>query len=258
MVGLAGTLAIALVAVLAPFLPAALGHTIGDDILAAPDAKYWFGTDDVGRDLFWRVIRGSTYSLGAGLSVVCLALVVGVPLGMVAGFCRGRVDLVLMRLTDAVLAFPPLLLALGLIAALGASLRNAVLAIGIVYAPRFARVARGATLQVCAQEYVLASRMIGTSTPRILLRHVLPNIASPIIVLTTINISSAILEVAALSFLGLGEPDLPEWGAMLNEGRRMMAVQPSLMIYPGMALAAAVFSFNVLGDALRDAFDVRL
>jgi peptide/nickel transport system permease protein len=239
-------------------LPEGLGYEHSDLIYAPSSAEHWFGTDEIGRDVFWRIIRGSSYTIGSGFGVIILASLVGVPLGLAAGYFGGKLDAIIMRFMDLLLAFPALLLALALITALGDSLRNAIIAIAVVYMPRFARVVRASTLQVREMEYVAACHVLGCSHWRTLFRHVFPNTLSPLLVLATLSLSGAILEVAALSFLGLGDPKLPEWGAMLNDSRKMLVIAPHLMLYPGIALALAVFSVNVFGDALRDAFDVKL
>jgi ABC-type dipeptide/oligopeptide/nickel transport system permease subunit len=258
LVGLVLSIALLLLAVGAAFLPESLGYAKSSDVLHAPTAKYWLGTDDIGRDLFWRVIRGSSTTLGCGAGAVVISLLFGIPLGLVAGYFGGAIDMIIMRGMDILLAFPSLLLALALMTVFEANLRNAVIAIGLVYVPRFARVIRSSTLQTRDAEFVQASLVTGATTPRLLFRHILPNTLSPILVLATLSLSGAILEIAALSFLGLGATDAPEWGNMLTDAKKYISVHPSMMFYPGLALALSVFGINLLGDGLRDALDVRL
>lgn len=256
--GLALTTLLVLVAACAFFLPDSLGRAKSPRILETPSREFLLGTDDIGRDLFWRVVRGSTTTLGCGAGAVAIALLLGIPLGLVSGYFGGWVDLVVMRAMDILLAFPSLLLALALMTIFAANLRNAVVAIGLVYVPRFARVVRSSTLQAREMEYVQAALVAGASAPRVLARHVFPNTVSPILVLATLSLSGAILEIAALSFLGLGATDAPEWGNMLTDAKRFFSTHPAMMFYPGLALSLSVFAINLLGDGLRDALDVRL
>jgi peptide/nickel transport system permease protein len=231
-----------------------------DERLTPPNADYILGLDEFGRDVFSRIIYGARVSLYAGIvSVIVIALPVGAVLGVLAGFHRGWMDTVLSRLVDIMFAFPTLLLAITIVGVLGASLTNTMIAIGIVYAPTFARIARGATLGVSNLDYIMASRTIGAGSQRIITRHVLPNIAAPLIVQTTLALSTAILIEATLSFLGLGtQPPMPSWGTMLGTGRRYMELAPWVAIYPGVAIMIAVLGFNLAGDGLRDALDPRL
>jgi peptide/nickel transport system permease protein len=231
-----------------------------DERLTPPNADYLLGLDEFGRDVYSRVIYGARISLYVGMvSVVFIALPIGVTLGVLAGYFRGWVDALLSRIVDVMFAFPSIVLAITIVGILGPSLTNAMIAIGIVYAPTFARVARGSTLAVVGLDYVMASRTIGARDARIILRHVLPNIAAPLIVQTTLALSTAILAEAALSFLGLGtQPPTPSWGTMLNTGRRYMELAPWVAIYPGLAIMVAVLGFNLAGDGLRDALDPRL
>jgi peptide/nickel transport system permease protein len=253
--------------VLVTFLMAALAPIVspyspsgqGGGRLAAPDAEHLMGTDELGRDVLSRVIYGSRASLQVGAVSVVLALVVGVVVGVLAGFYGGWIDDWLMRLIDIVFAFPGLVLAIVIAGLLGPSRTNAMIAIGIVYAPAFARVIRGSVLSVMAESYVEAARVVGAPDYRIMLRHLLPNIMAPIIVLTTVYLSTAILSEASLSFLGLGtQPPEPSWGGMLNAARRFMELAPWLAIFPGGAIMLVVLGFNFLGDGLRDALDPRI
>ena len=225
----------------------------------APSAKHWLGTDELGRDIFSRVLFGARVSLVAGLISVSIALVLGGLIGLVAGFYGGWLDNLLMRLTDAMLAFPFLVLAIALAAVLGPSLQNPLLAIGIVTTPVFARLVRGQTLAERPRDYVQAALALGGGDGRILLRHLLPNILGPLIVQVSLSTAAAVLAEATLSFLGLGiQPPTPSWGSMLNAARGYLAYAPWMAIFPGLAIFLAVLAFNLIGDGLRDALDPRL
>lgn len=231
----------------------------GGAALQAPSAEFWLGTDRFGRDQFSRLLYGSRMSFQVGLIAVGVALLTGTALGVLAGYFKGATDAVLSRLMDILFAFPELLLALAVMAVLGAGTGNLMLAIGIVYTPIFARIARGAVLEVAAREHVEAARAMGAGHGQILFRHVLPNIAAPLIVQTTLSFAFAVLAEASLSFLGLGvEPDAPSWGIMLKEGKDWMLQAWWVAVFPGLAITLAVLNFNLLGDALRDALDPRL
>jgi len=262
--GAAGLLLIAL------FLAAALAGAFGltpyppnqqhaKDRMQPPSRQYIFGTDEFGRDVYSRLIRGATNSLSIAFVSVALASVVGATLGTLAGYFGGRTDNTIMRIMDLFFAFPAILLALAIIAALGPGFRNTILAISIVYMPIFARVARGPVLTVRATEYVTAARCVGARDGRILGRHVLPNIAPPLIVQVSLALSWAILTEAGLSFLGLGiQPPEPSWGSMLSEARSLLELAPWLAIFPGLAIMFCVLGFNLLGDGLRDVLDPRM
>jgi peptide/nickel transport system permease protein len=227
--------------------------------LQAPSLAHPMGTDDLGRDVLSRIIYGARASLIAGVVATGIALVIGTGLGIISGYALGMVDTVVSRVMDALLAFPGLILALAITAALGPSLVNAMIAIGIVGVPRFARLARAQVLAVREREYVEAVRALGASNPRILLRHIVPNILTPVIIQTSLSVAFAILTEASLSFLGLGvQPPTPSWGFMLNQGRDYIAQAPWLAIFPGLAIFLVVMAFNLLGDAIRDALDPRL
>ena len=225
----------------------------------APSPKHIMGTDELGRDVFSRVLYGARVSLAAGLISVSIALVFGGLIGLVSGYFGGRLDEVLMRLVDAMLAFPFLVLAIALAAVLGPSLQNTMIAIGIVTAPVFARLVRGQVLAERPKEYVQAAFALGIADTRIMLRHLLPNILGPLIVQVSLSTANAILAEATLSFLGLGiQPPTPSWGSMLNAARGYLAYAPWIALFPGLAIFLAVLSFNLIGDGLRDALDPRL
>ena len=224
--------------------------------LQGPSAAHPFGTDDLGRDVLSRVLLGAQVSLRVGLVAVGISLVVGTVVGTLAGFYGRWVDAVLMRLMDVLFAFPALLLAIAVIAVLGPGATNAMIAIGITYTPVFARVARAAVLGVREQVYVRASRSVGASDARLLLRHVLPNAFPPILVQTSVSLAFAVLAEAALSFAGLGiQPPAPSWGGMLADGRDFLDQAWWMAVFPGLAIFVLVLSFNLLGDGLRDVLD---
>ncbi|WP_454690016.1 ABC transporter permease [Achromobacter aloeverae] len=259
MVGAAIVLFFVAVAILAPLIA---NHdpfqTSFSTIRKAPSAKFWLGTDELGRDIFSRMVYGARASLMAGLASVVIAMVVGVPFGLAAGYFGGWTDSAISRVTEALLAIPFLILAIALAAFLGPSLVNAMIAIGVSAAPKFVRLARGQAMAVRNEDYVQSARALGASDLRILVRHVLPNIMPPLIVQATITIATAIIAEASLSFLGLGlQPPNPSWGSMLNTAKNFMTQAPWMSIFPGSAIFLAVLGFNLLGDGLRDALDPR-
>ncbi len=250
---------IALLAIFAPILsphdPIKQGWAT---VRKPPSAAFWFGTDEVGRDLFSRIIYGARASLSAGVISVSIALLLGVPLGLLAGYRGGWVDAVISRFTDAMLACPFLILAIAMAAFLGPSLTNAMIAIGITAMPIFIRLTRGQVITIKVEEYVDAARSVGDTPFQIAFRHILPNVAPQLLVQATLTIATAIIAEAALSFLGLGQqPPQPSWGAMLNSAQRFLSNAPWLAIFPGAAIFITVLSFNLLGDGLRDALDPR-
>ena len=242
--------------VLAPYSPT---EQRAVDRLQEPTATYLLGTDEFGRDILSRLMHGATNSLRIALLSVALATSCGVAIGMISGYAGGFTDNAVMRIMDLFFAFPAILLALSIVAALGPGANNTILAIAVVYTPIFARVARGPVLATKEMEFVSAAHCIGASHARILLRHILPNMVAPIIVQVSLALSWAMLTEAALSFLGLGtQPPAPSWGSMLSESRRMMEIAPWMAITPGLAIMLGVLGFNLLGDGLRDALDPRL
>ena len=253
-------LAALLVALLAPLISPY--DPLQQDLLStlkAPDGVHPLGTDNLGRDVLARVIYGTRVSLIAGFTSVAIAVVAGSLLGLAAGFAGGRADGVVMRMMDAVLSFPPLVLALALGAVIGAGLTGVVIALGVVYTPTFARLMRGQVLTIKTREYVEAARVIGSPGWRIVRRHVLPNVATPIVVQASLSIAFAILAEASLSFLGLGvRPPEPSWGGMINQGRGYLQQAPWIVFGPGAALFVTVLGLNFVGDAIRDALDPRL
>jgi peptide/nickel transport system permease protein len=230
-----------------------------NNTLARPDRTHFLGTDNVGRDVFSRVIWGTRVSLVAGFGSVVIAVLAGALLGLLAGYAGGRVDNLVMRVMDAVLSFPPLVLALALGAVLGAGLTGVVIALGVVYTPTFARLMRGQVLSIMARDYVDAARALGAPGWRIAWSHVLPNATAPIVVQASLSVAFAILAEASLSFLGLGiQPPAASWGSMINAGRGYLQQAPWIVFGPGAALFITVVGLNFVGDAIRDALDPRL
>jgi ABC-type dipeptide/oligopeptide/nickel transport system permease subunit len=226
--------------------------------LEPPSLKNLLGTDELGRSILGRIIYGSRISLLIAAGVVSVGLLVGVPLGLVSGYYRGKIDFGIQRVTDAMLAFPGFLLALALVAVLGVGLKNTVISIGISMVPIYIRLVRGCVLSVREEVYVEAARAVGTRDFGILFRHILPNVMVPITVQTSLAMGTAILFAAGLGFLGVGvQPPTPEWGAMLGAGRVYLFNAPHVATFPGIAIFLAVLSFNLLGDGLRDALDPR-
>lgn len=224
----------------------------------APSLRNPFGTDELGRDVLSRVLHGSVTSLRAGSAAVAIALMIGVPLGLISGYAGGLMDVAIQRLIDTVMAFPGILLAILIVGVLGARLEASVVAIAIVSIPTYSRLVRGSVLTERGLEYVTAARAVGATPLRIVVRHIVPNVTSPIVVQSSLQFAFAILAVAGLSFIGLGaQPPTPEWGAMLAQGHAYIRTAPHLVIFPGVAISATVLGLNLLGDALRDALDPR-
>ncbi len=249
-----------LVAVFAPVVAPSdpILVTVGQRLLP-PSRAHPFGTDELGRDVLSRIIFGARISMTVGLISVGVALVIGVTLGLVSGYLGGWVDNVIMRFIDVLLAFPGNLLAIVIAGTLGPGLRNVMIAVGIFSVPTYARVVRGTTLSVKEQEYIEALRALGASDGRIMLRHILPNVSAPVIVLSTLGVATAILSAAGLSFVGLGaQPPTPEWGSMLSQARPYLRHEWWMATFPGVAIAVTVLAINLVGDGLRDALDPRL
>ena len=258
----AGLVVIAAFVLLALFAPLVMPFdpiaTSWSAVRKAPSAQHWFGTDDLGRDIFARVIYGARASLMAGAISVAIALSIGVPLGLLSGYRGGFIDALISRITDAMLACPFLILAIALAAFLGPSLGNAMIAIGISATPIFIRLTRGQVMSVKVEDYIEAARAMGNPRWRIALFHILPNIMPALLVQATLAIAGAIIAEAALSFHGLGQqPPAPSWGSMLNSAQRFLTSAPWMALWPGVAIFLVVLSFNLVGDGLRDALDPR-
>jgi len=262
-IGVLGIVFIGILLFVAIFAPLLAPHDpLEQNIMTryqAPSSEHLLGTDEMGRDILSRIIYGSRISLQVGLFSIGLALVIGVFLGLIAGYYGGVLDMIIMRIMDIMLAFPAILLAIAIVAILGPQLRNAMLAIGVINIPRFARIIRSSAISIKESEYIAAARMMGASDVRIIFYHLLPNAMAPLIVQTTLSIATAILEAAALSFLGLGaQPPTPEWGAMLSDARSSLQRAPWVATFPGLAIIFGVLGFNLLGDGLRDALDPKM
>jgi ABC-type dipeptide/oligopeptide/nickel transport system permease subunit len=247
---------------LAVFAPAAAPYGPTDaDLslrLARPSSQHWLGMDQQGRDLLSRIIYGGRVSLVIGIIAVGVAAAIGLPVGAIAGYRGGWIGHVLMTLIDILLSFPAILIAIIIVALFGPGIRNAMIAIGVAQMPLYARLIRGEVIRLRAETFVEAARALGLTERRILVRHVFPNAVGPVIVQSTLNLAGAILSAAYLGFLGLGaQPPIPEWGAMLSDGRTYLRTAPHVAIYPGLAVMLVVLGFNLFGDGLRDALDPR-
>ena len=258
---LAGAAIIAIVLLAAIFAPViARTDPLAQDLgmqTRPPSIAHPMGTDKLGRDVFARILYGARISIRIGFVAVGLAISIGTLIGVVAGYLGGRTDSALMGVMDVMLAFPPIILAIGITTILGPSINNLMVAVGIVYIPQYARLARSSVLGVKELEYIEAARALGAGSPFIIARHVLPNIMAPLLVQATLGIATAELEAAGLSYLGLGaRPPAPEWGAMLNDARDYWLGAPWALVFPGLAITTIVLGFNLLGDGLRDALDV--
>jgi peptide/nickel transport system permease protein len=259
-VTVASAIVLLIVVVVAIFAQALAPYGINEidvpNALQPPSSAHWFGTDDLGRDVYSRVLVATTVSMQVAVVSVAFAFVVGVTLGIVSGYFGGPIDAVLMRIVDVMFAFPVILLALAIIAILGPGLATTMLAIGVVYTPIFARVARGSALAVRVEPFVQVSKTMGTSDAVILRKHVLPNITGPIIVQTSLSLAFAILSEASLSFLGLGvQPPQPSWGRMLFDAQAFLGQAWWMSVFPGAAIFVTVLAFNLIGDGLRDILD---
>lgn len=254
-------LALAIMAVFAPVIATHDRYALNSrERRNAPSAEHFFGTDELGRDIFSRIVYGARISLQVGFISVGLGVTLGSLIGLLGAYFRGAVDFWLQRLVDALFAFPTIILALTIVAVLGASTTNVIVAVGIVSIPRIARVVRSASLSIMAQPYIEAARSMGSGHRRIVFQHILPNVMAPMIVMATAGFGGAILSEAALSFLGVGTPPPePSWGIMLSgAAQQFIRVAPWMAIFPGIAISLVVFGFNLFGDALRDALDPRL
>ena len=262
MLGLVILVMLALTAIFADVIADYDTKVIAQDIknrLQGPSMEHWCGTDEFGRDIFARLVQGSRVSLVVGLISVSISLLMGGALGAIAGYYGGRVDNVIMRIMDIFLAVPSILLAMTIVAALGTSLINVMLAIGVSGIPGYARIVRASVMSIKDQEFVEASRAIGAKSPTTIFREILPNCLAPIIVQATLSVAGAILSTASLSFIGLGvQPPSPEWGAMLSGGRNYLRDALHLTLFPGLAIVITILALNLLGDGLRDALDPRL
>lgn len=260
MVGLGVVLLFVIIAIFAPWIaPQGINQQNLSIRLLPPSSEHWFGTDDMGRDIFSRIVHGARISLTVGFFAVVLSALVGSILGILAGYYGRWIDTIISRIFDILLAFPSILLAIAVVAALGPSLRNALIAIAVINIPNFGRLIRSKVLSIKEEEYILSARAIGMSDVRILFSHILPNSMTPIIVQGTLAIATAIIEAAALGFLGLGaQPPEPEWGKMLSDARIYFLNAPWTMIFPGLAIMLTVLGFNLMGDGLRDALDPKM
>jgi peptide/nickel transport system permease protein len=249
-----------IIAILAPVIaPYGVNEQVLSNRNAPPSADHWFGTDDFGRDILSRVMFGSRISLWVGFVAVMGSIVVGCFLGIIAGYYGRWIDTLISRIFDIMLAFPSILLAIAVVAVLGPSLQNALIAIALINVPNFGRLIRSKVLSVKQEEYIVAAKAIGMSDARILFHHVLPNSLAPIIVQGTLAIATAIIEAAALGFLGMGaQPPEPEWGKMLADSRQYIIQAPWTVLFPGVAIMLTVLGFNLMGDGLRDALDPRM
>ncbi|MCE7793292.1 ABC transporter permease [Salipaludibacillus sp. CUR1] len=249
-----------MIAIFAPFLTSYSYQTLNAaDRLQGPSAQYWFGTDDLGRDIFTRIVYGARISLMVGFFAVTGALIFGSFLGILAGYFGRWVDMLISRIFDIMLAFPSILLAIAIVAILGPSLQNALIAIAIINVPIFGRLVRSKVISIRQEEYIMAAKAQGMKNGRILFHHVLPNSLAPIIVQATLGFGTAILEAAALGFLGLGaQPPTPEWGRMLSDSRQYIQSAPWTVLFPGLSIMLVVLGFNMIGDGLRDALDPKM
>lgn len=262
MLGLLLLVGMIIIAICADFIADYDKLVIGQNIkerLKTPSAEHWFGTDHFGRDIFARVVHGSRISLSLSIIAMIFAVAAGAIIGAVAGYYGGRTDDFIMRIMDILLSIPPMLMSISIVAALGQSMVNLLIALCISYVPVFARVIRSSILSVKGQEFIEAAKACGTSDARIILKHIIPNAIGPIIVQATLAMGAVILIISSLSFMGLGvKPPAPEWGTMLYEGRDFLRQAPYLTLFPGAVITIAVISLNLLGDGLRDALDPRL
>ncbi|CRK81779.1 oligopeptide ABC transporter membrane protein [Neobacillus massiliamazoniensis] len=248
------------IAIIAPWIaPYSYKEQILTERMQPPSSKHWFGTDDFGRDIFTRILYGARISLWVGFFSVLGSVVIGTVLGIVAGYYGRWVDAIISRIFDIMLAFPSILLAIAVVSILGPSLQNALIAIAVINIPNFGRLVRSRVLSVKQEEFIMAARAVGMKDARILFHHILPNSISPVIVQATLAIATAIIEAAALGFLGLGaQPPSPEWGKMLADSKQYLVQAPWTLLFPGIAIMLTVLGFNLMGDGLRDALDPKM
>jgi peptide/nickel transport system permease protein len=260
LIGLGIVIFFILLAIMAPWVaPFSITDQKLLERLQAPSSKHWFGTDDFGRDIFSRIVYGARISLWVGFFSVLGSVVLGTLLGIVAGYYGRWVDAIISRCFDIMLAFPSILLAIAVVAILGPSLQNALIAIAVINIPNFGRLVRSKVLSVKQEEYIMAARAVGMKDSRILFRHILPNSISPVIVQATLAIATAIIEAAALGFLGLGaQAPTPEWGKMLSDSKQYLVQAPWTLFFPGIAIMLTVLGFNLMGDGLRDVLDPKM
>lgn len=262
MFGLVVLIILTLVAIFADFIADYDTDAISQNMrvrLQTPNREHLFGTDHYGRDMFARIVFGTRISLFVGIVSITVSLAIGALIGAIAGYYGGKIDNVIMRIMDVLLAIPQTLMAISIVAALGPGIFNLLLAMSISSVPRFARIVRSSILSISDMEFIEAARACGTSDARIIGKHIIPNAIGPIIVQATLNMASTIIGIAGLSFIGLGiEPPIPEWGSMLSEGKAQMRYYPHLVIIPGIAIVFAVMALNLIGDGLRDSLDPRL
>ncbi|MFV8828105.1 nickel transporter permease [Alkalihalobacterium sp. APHAB7] len=249
-----------IIALIAPLISGyAFDETNPQNRLQSPSAEHWFGTDDLGRDIFSRIAHGARISLWVGFFAVSGALVIGTTLGIIAGYYGRWIDMLISRIFDIMLAFPSILLAIAIVAILGPSLQNALIAIAIINIPIFGRLVRSKVISLREEEYIMAAKAQGMKNGRILIHHILPNSLAPIIVQATLGFGTAILEAAALGFLGLGaQAPTPEWGKMLSDSRQFIQTAPWTVLFPGFSIMLVVLGFNMIGDGLRDALDPKM
>lgn len=262
MFGLVILIMMIMIAIFADFIADYEADAISQNMkirLQTPNRDHIFGTDHYGRDLFARIVFGTRISLFVGVISITVSLAIGVVIGSVAGYYGGRIDNVIMRLMDVLLAIPQTLMAISIVAALGPGIVNLLIAMSLSSIPRFSRIVRSSILSISGQEFIEAAKACGTSDTRIIAKHIIPNAIGPIIVQATLNMASTIIAIAGLSFIGLGiQPPIPEWGSMLSEGKAQMRYYPHLVIIPGIAIVFAVMALNLIGDGLRDSLDPRL
>jgi len=260
LVGLGIVIFFIIIAIIAPIIaPFGFKEQQLTERLTAPSGKHWFGTDDFGRDIFSRIVYGARISLWVGLFSVLASAVAGTLLGIVAGYYGRWADSIISRMFDIMLAFPSILLAIAVVAILGPSLQNALVAIAVINIPNFGRLVRSKVLSVKQEEYIMSARAVGMKDTRILLHHILPNSVTPVIVQATLAIATAIIEAAALGFLGLGaQAPTPEWGKMLSDSKQYLVQAPWTLFFPGIAIMLTVLGFNLMGDGLRDVLDPKM